>query len=88
MKKGDIITAVIAFVLIVLMFGAMGGVDSERLSLGQGMAAVCGLLALLVADIKLGDALRARQAKHLRIKERKSGADERKSGADEMKKGA
>lgn len=81
MKKGDIITAVIAFVLIVLMFGAMGGVDSERLSLGQGVAVVCGLLALLVADIKLGDALRARQAKRLRIKERKSGADEMKKGA-------
>lgn len=81
MKRIDTVTAIVAFVLIVLMFGAMGGVDSERLSLGQGMAAVCGLLALLIANIKLGDALRARQAKHLRIKERKSGADEMKKGA-------
>lgn len=81
MKRIDIITAIIAFGLIVLIFGAIGGVDNENLSLGQGMAAVCGLLALLIADIRLGDALRARQAKHLRIKERKSGADEMKKGA-------
>lgn len=78
MKRIDIITAIIAFALIVLIFGAIGGVDNERLSLGQGLAAVFGLTVLLVADIRISDALKKRERKRIRARER----------LNEMKKGA
>lgn len=78
MKRIDIITAIIAFGLIVLIFGAIGGVDCERLSLGQGLAAVFGLTALLLADIRISDALKKRERKRIRARER----------LNEMKKGA
>lgn len=78
MKRIDIITAIIAFALIVLIFGAIGGVDNERLDLGQGLAAVFGLTVLLVADIRISDALKKRERKRIRARER----------LNEMKKGA
>lgn len=78
MKRIDIITAIIAFALIVLIFGAIGGVDNERLNLGQGLAAVFGLTVLLVADIRISDALKKRERKRIRARER----------LNEMKKGA
>nr|DAW47921.1 MAG TPA: transmembrane protein [Caudoviricetes sp.] len=78
MKRIDIITAIIAFGLIVLIFGAIGGVDNERLNLGQGLVAVFGLTVLLVADIRISDALKKRERKRIRARER----------LNEMKKGA
>lgn len=78
MKRIDIITAIIAFGLIVLIFGAIGGVDNERLNLGQGLAAVFGLTVLLVADIRISDVLKKRERKRIRARER----------LNEMKRGA
>lgn len=78
MKRIDIITAIIAFALIVLIFGAIGGVDNEDLSMGEGIGAVLGLTVLLVADIRISDALKKRERKRIRARER----------LNEMKKGA
>ncbi len=57
MKKSDFVSAIIAFALIVLMFGAIGGVDSGRLDLWRGIAIVLGLTALLAADVFVHDML-------------------------------
>lgn len=78
MKRIDIVTAIIAFGLIVLIFGAIGGVDNENLSVGEGIGTVLGLTALLLADIRISDALKKRERKRIRAKER----------LNEMKKGA
>lgn len=78
MKRIDVITAIIAFGLIVLIFGAIGGVDNENLSLGEGIGAVLGLTALLLADIRISDALKKRERKRIRARER----------LNEMKRGA
>lgn len=79
MKRIDIIEAAVAFVLIVLMFGALGGVDSERLSLLDGISAVLVIFCGLVANVRICD--------RIRIKTKKQ-AERRNRVQDEMKKGA
>lgn len=53
MRKGDVLCGIAAIVIIMLIFGAVGGVDCGRLSLGHCFLYIAGLCILLVADIKI-----------------------------------
>lgn len=77
MNKIDLVTGAVAFALIVLMFGAIGGVDNELLSPGKGVAAVLILAALLVVDIRAGEAAKRKLHRRLYLYERRE-ADEKK----------
>lgn len=71
MKRIDTVTAIVTFMLIILIFGAIGGVDSEALTIGQGTAAVVVFSALIAADIKIGEAVKRRWKKSLCKSERR-----------------
>lgn len=79
MKRIDIIESVIAFVLIVLMFGALGGIDSERIPLTSGMAALLVIFCGILADVSICEKIRDKTKKHIVRKAHEP---------DEMQKGA
>lgn len=57
MRKSDVLCGIAAIVIIMLIFGAVGGVDCGRLSLGHCFLYIVGLSLALIADIKIGEHL-------------------------------
>lgn len=55
MRKIDILCGLTAFIIIVLIFGVVGGVDCGRLSLGRSFIYIAELSLALVADVKIHD---------------------------------
>lgn len=48
MSKRDAIFGTVIFVLVVMIFGAIGGIDQELMSVKKGLGAICTISAVAV----------------------------------------
>lgn len=53
MRKGDVLCGIIAFVLVILILGAVGGVDNGQIGVGRCLVYIIGLCLMLTADVKI-----------------------------------
>lgn len=68
MRKSEIIAGVIAFVLTILLLGAIGGIDQERMTVKEGALAILGISVALVAEYEICYRLEQRRRRKRKIK--------------------